>query len=87
MISRDILCKGAACSNLRAADDPRSSFYITPNAMKRGLGYSYCRECIADMAVNDQLTEAVEIYYSDKVQCDVMRCSCMVESFRLPTHK
>ena len=39
------------------------------------------------MTVNDQLTEAVEIYYSDKVQCDVMRCSCMVESFRLPTHK
>ena len=22
------------------------------------------------MTVNDQLTEAVEIYYSDKVQCD-----------------
>ena len=38
MIPRDIMCKGAACSNLRAADDPRSSFYITPNAMERGLG-------------------------------------------------
>ena len=44
MIPRDVLCKGEACYNLRAADDVQSSFYLTPNAMERGLGYSYCQE-------------------------------------------
>ena len=39
------------------------------------------------MSVDAQLAESVEMYYSDKVQCDVIGCSRMVESFRLPTHK
>ena len=79
MIPRDVLCKGEACYNLRAADDVQSSFYLTPNAMERGLGYSYCQECIADMSVEAQMAEAVNSYYADKVQCDVMGCSRMVE--------
>jgi hypothetical protein len=79
MIVRDILCKGNACYNLRAADDVQSSFFLTPNAMERGLGYSYCQECIADMSVEAQLTEAVNMYYADKVQCDVIGCSRMTE--------
>ena len=79
MIPRDVLCKGNACYNLRAADDVQSSFFLTPNAMERGLGYSYCQECIADMSVEAQLTEAVNMYYADKVQCDVIGCSRMTE--------
>ena len=83
MIPRDNLCKGDACYNLRAADDVQSSFFLTPNAMERGLGYSYCQECIAQMSVEEHLAEAVEMYYSDKVQCDVIGCSRMTEEQHL----
>ncbi len=78
-LPRDTICKGVGCYNLRAADDVQSSFYLTPNALERGLGYSLCQECIADMSVDAQLAQSVEIYYADKVQCDVIGCSRLID--------